>query len=39
VYMLKEKRAPKWHPLPTRGDFMWLSGKHHKPNPGGCPVS
>jgi hypothetical protein len=22
VYMLKEKRAPKWHPLPTRGDFM-----------------
>jgi hypothetical protein len=22
VYVLKEKRASKWHPLPTRGSFM-----------------
>jgi hypothetical protein len=36
VYMWKEKMAPKWHPHPTRGDFMWFSGKHHKPNPGGA---
>jgi hypothetical protein len=28
VYVLIEKRAPKWHPLPTRGYFMGFCGKH-----------
>jgi hypothetical protein len=35
VNMLKEKRAPKWHPLPTRGYFIGFSCKHPQPSPGG----
>jgi hypothetical protein len=37
VNMLKEKRAPKWHPLPTRGYFIGFSCKHPQPSPGGVP--
>jgi hypothetical protein len=37
AYELKEKWAPKWHPLPARGDYIGFCGKHSQPCPLGQP--
>jgi hypothetical protein len=37
AYVFKEKRAPKWHPLPARGDYIGFCEKHPQPSTVGLP--